>query len=274
MSTLIRDAKFEKQPLVLERAQPAVLANPNNVIGNAIINSISPLATRSDDLLSEARHNPHVEIDESGVITVYTAPKTIATPVVPMPVPTYEDHERTLGEKLERMKQEASERGYAEGLQAAQDKVQAEYAAEIEGLRALILSARSAMDQQLDGIMDAAAEIVFEAVAKIIGRVCAEQEGIAAVVREVVHHAKERSRLVIRVNPGDLEVVRACAADIASGTSAGNVDIVPDDRVVLGGCLLETPAGTLDGRLEIQLQQLRDTLVHARLRHADRIIES
>ena len=274
MSTLIRDAKFGKQPLVLERVRSAVLANPNNVIGNAIINSINPLAARPDHLPSEARHNPHVEIDESGVITVYTAPKTIATPVVPMPVPTYEDHERTLGEKLERMKQEASERGYAEGLQAVQDKVQAEYAAEIEGLRALILSARSAMDQQLDGIMDAAAEIVFEAVAKIIGHVCAEQEGIVAVVREVVHHAKERSRLVIRVNPGDLEVVRACAADIASGTSAGNVDIVPDDRVVLGGCLLETPAGTLDGRLEIQLQQLRDTLIHARLRHADRIIES
>ncbi len=270
MNILIRDAKFGKQPRILERARSAVLANPDNAIDSAIINNTNPRATRPEDMPLEARRSPHVEIDESGVITVYTAPKTVTVPAVSMPVPTPEDHERLLGEKLERMKQEASERGYAEGLQAAQEKVQAEYAAEIESLRALILSARNAMDQQLDGVMDAAAEIVFEAVAKIIGRACAEREGVAAVVREVVQHAKERSRLVIRVNPTDLEVVRACAADIASGTSAGNVDIVPDDRVVLGGCLLETPAGTLDGRLEIQLQQLRDTLVHARLRHADR----
>lgn len=242
MSTLIRAAKCGKQPKILARVKPAILAPHSN-----------------------ARM-----VDKPDATTAVST----AAPVMSTPTATYEDHERRLGEKLAHMQQEASKRGYAEGLQAAQDKVQAEYAAEIEALRALIVSAQSALNQQLDGVMDAAAEIVYAAVVKILGRAYADQAGVVAVVREVVNHAKERNHLVIRVHPGDLEVVRACAADIAQGACAGNIEIAPDDRVVLGGCLLETPAGTLDGRLEIQLQQLRDTLVHARLRHADGTIGS
>jgi flagellar biosynthesis/type III secretory pathway protein FliH len=40
--------------------------------------------------------------------------------------------------------------------------------------------------------------------------------------------------------------------------------LLSDDRVLLGGCLIETSGGTLDGRLETQMQQLRDTLLAAR----------
>jgi flagellar assembly protein FliH len=44
------------------------------------------------------------------------------------------------------------------------------------------------------------------------------------------------------------------------------VEIAADDRVELGGCLLETPSGTLDSRLEVQLANLRRTLLEARSR--------
>ena len=41
------------------------------------------------------------------------------------------------------------------------------------------------------------------------------------------------------------------------------LELVADERVELGGCLIETDGGTLDGRLETQLKRLRDTLLDA-----------
>lgn len=282
MSTLIRSAKFGKQPVLLERNRVpqafAAMPTPANGQDSMIdgpdmhVQAVSRHALAPSDaahaLSADRLASSELEAISGGSTAVSAVATSAATPAL-----TYEEYEHRLGEKLEQMKQAAIEQGHAEGLQAAQDKVRAEYAAELEGLRTLIQSARSTFDQQLDGVTEIAAEIVFEAVAKIIGNTCAEQQGVVAVVREVVRHAKDRSRLVIRVNPRDLAILNACITDMASGMSADNVDVVADDRVDMGGCLLETPAGNLDGRLEIQLQQLRDTLVNARLRQTDRAME-
>jgi flagellar assembly protein FliH len=282
MSTLIRSARFGNQPVLLERnrapqvlAAMSALANGSDaMIDGADINVQT--ASRHAAAQSDAAHALHenrLATGELETISGGDAAVSVAATPAASPVLSYEEYEHRLGEKLEQMKQTAIEQGHAEGLQAAQDEVRAEYAAELDGLRALIQSARSTFDRQLDGVTEIAAEIVFEAVTKIIGNTYAEQQGVVAVVREVVRHAKDRSRLVIRVNPRDLAILNACITDMASGMSADNVDVVADDRVDMGGCLLETPAGNLDGRLEIQLQQLRDSLVNARLRQTDRAME-
>jgi len=47
-------------------------------------------------------------------------------------------------------------------------------------------------------------------------------------------------------------------------TDDAKIEIFPDERVSIGGCLLEAGGGTLDARLEVQLRQLLDTLTRAR----------
>jgi flagellar biosynthesis/type III secretory pathway protein FliH len=47
---------------------------------------------------------------------------------------------------------------------------------------------------------------------------------------------------------------------------------VPDERVALGGCLIDSPGGTLDGRLETQLQRLREVLVATRALEPDKTL--
>src|SRR6266542_2940076 len=95
-------------------------------------------------------------------------------------------------------------------------------------------------------------------------RACA-RVGCAAA-REAVRRARDRSRLIVRVSPADFDVIRQNRDEILEGLEAGHVEIAADDRVELGGCLLETPSGNLDSRLEVQLANLRRTLLEARSR--------
>jgi flagellar assembly protein FliH len=132
---------------------------------------------------------------------------------------------------------------------------------------------RIAFERDLDGLAEIGAEIAFEAVTRIIGRSYLDHEGITAVVREVIGHAKDRSRLVIRVSPADYHELIETRESLTENGNSRSIEILADDRVELGGCLLETPAGNLDGRLEVQLQQLRDTLLNARLRRSEPVLQ-
>lgn len=276
MNPLIRSAKLSKQPLVLGRARrpgdhvpdfedaakpdtdAALLPEPQNERPTA------RLSVASADHAADHAIDLHPSFYAVGI-------SPPGEPIAPGGEAVSFDEELQRRrekdeEELAQLRQAAVEQGHAEGAEAARRQVQAEHAAELESLRSLIQSARTAMEQQLDGLADIGAEIVFEAVAKIIGASYADRQGVIAVVREVIRHAKDRSRLVIRVNPGDHPILAACADDIGAGMNSGQIEIVADDRVVLGGCLLETPAGSLDGRLEIQMQLLRDALLGAKAR--------
>ncbi|MCK7581346.1 MAG: FliH/SctL family protein [Chromatiales bacterium] len=283
MDTLIRAARLGKQPVLLRReddASPADVSAGEPAAGYNGRQAVLPEArvhpapvadanpgrvTGVDRGAANGRGEPAVsELAAAPVTGADTEPRTIS----------YEEYEQRLGGELERMRQSAREDGYTRGQEQARAQVQAEYAGELEHLRDLLKSVRAAAEQQVEGLMDVGAEIVYEAVTRIIGRVLLDPQGITAVVREVIRHAKDRSRLVVRVHPDDRPVLAACAEELVAGLNVGQIEVLGDDRVVLGGCLLETPAGNLDGRLEIQLQQLQDALLAVRARHADPAGES
>lgn len=191
---------------------------------------------------------------------------------VPPPEPrfTYAEFMQRFEPELLAARERAVAEGYAQGRETGMTEGRAqgaaEYQTQLANLAELFAAARNAMDREIEGMDDVAIEIVYEAVAKIIGAHMTEHSAVISSVREVMQKAKERSRLVARVAPHDYELVKRDCARLVEGLNVGELDIVPDDRVRLGGCLLETPAGNLDGRLEIQLGQLRDALLSARTR--------
>jgi flagellar assembly protein FliH len=189
----------------------------------------------------------------------FTAPAVPAEPEI-----SYEEYRQRFAVELEAHRQEAAERGWQEGREAGLAKAMSEQAAQLKALGALLRSARGRLDEGIGELSELGAEIAFEAVCKVLGQAVATREGVLAAVRETVRRARDRSRLTLRVSPADFVAIREHLATVLDGLEAGQVEVVPDERVELGGCLLETASGQLDGRLEVQLANLRRALLASR----------
>lgn len=153
-------------------------------------------------------------------------------------------------------------------LTAAREQLQAGHAARLARWDALLAAAEQKMKSAIDSTEDMLVEIAFESLCKLLGETLAQGAGVRAAVMNVVQRARAREMLVVRVAPDDLGLLHSEAVPqgdaLAAMLGAPGVQVLGDARVSLGGCLLETSGGTLDGRLETQLQSLRETLLRTR----------
>lgn len=78
-------------------------------------------------------------------------------------------------------------------------------------------------------------------------------------MRAVLEQLPDRKLLSIHLAPAD----HALLHDEAQPPRLGAA-LVADERVALGGCIVETDAGSLDGRLETRLAELKAVLLEAR----------
>lgn len=250
MATVIRDADIDQDPLLLSVA----LAR-----GRAEIASDQPYAEPALGESAEMRSNDanvDVDVDPAGEPVVDEA-------TTPDPAALIEQIE---AERIEILEQ-AYREGYRVGEDAGRNEAQHAYDEQIGTLREVTASMRSAFEVFLNDAEDLLVEIAFASVCKILGRAFCEREGVSAVVREVIEQVREREQLIVRLAPDDFALLTE--ENAALGAETWNAQLKPDERVTLGGCLIDSPSGTLDGRLETQLQRLREVLVAARAVNAD-----
>jgi len=213
-----------------------------------------------------ARPQSVEEADETE-LGIYTEHGTVEGQATTMeratPDISYEEYKRLHQVELDTLRERTIEDAMDEANRVAREGMDYAFRSELDNLKSVVQSAQRAAEQDVDSLADAAVEVVYEAVLKILGKELVNAEGVVGIVREAIRHAKDRSNLIVRVAPADLAVIRSHGLE-PDRRGTPNFQIAADDRVELGGCLLETPAGNLDGRLETQLQLLRETLLHAR----------
>ena len=172
--------------------------------------------------------------------------------------------ERILQKEMADERHRVLEAARAEGYKQGEAEAARFFQERLDALRKLATSFQEEFAGELADLEDAMVSIVFEAVCKIIGSSLHDRDGVVAVVREVTSRVREQKRLVLHVSPRDYKLLYENQDRLFGNGQRTVHELVPDDRVMLGGCLIETPGGPIDGRLEIQMQQLRDTLLSAR----------
>jgi flagellar assembly protein FliH len=236
MTAVIHSAKLLKEPVTLFRNVPA--RTPTAA-------SLSPLRV------------PH----DAGTPSATTLPAAAQPQIAQI---SYEEYKQRFAAELDLQRAEAREQGLLDGREAGLAKAVSEQSSLLMQLAGVVRSARERTERGIEDLTDLGVEIVFEASCKILGEALTQREGVIAAVREAVRRVRDRSRLTLRVSPSDCELVRGNLAAILDGPESGQVEVLADERVELGGCLIETPSGNLDGRLEVQLASLRRTLLAAR----------
>ncbi|HVA37762.1 MAG TPA: FliH/SctL family protein [Candidatus Dormibacteraeota bacterium] len=161
---------------------------------------------------------------------------------------------------LDSVRQEARgaghEAGYAAGLEAAE----AEMHGSLLSLRGLVDAARA---ERLAVIEAAESEIVRLALAvatRVVHRqIELDPRVVLDVARAAIARLADKETMVVRVNPGDLETIRQGREDLFPG-DARQVRFVGDLRVDRGGVVIDTEAGSVDAKIENQLQEARKLL--------------
>jgi flagellar assembly protein FliH len=173
---------------------------------------------------------------------------------------------------LAQFKQEAEtarelgrQRGMQEGRAAGAEEARREADAELTRIRSIAGKLQGALDTGIHGLEDVAVEIAFEAVCKMLGAAAVSKDGMRAMVQEAAGRVAGAERISVRLHPGDLAALEAAGALDAVLAPGTKVHWAADKTIELGGCVVETDGGTLDARLETQVERLRNALLAARV---------
>jgi len=167
-----------------------------------------------------------------------------------------------LADELTQVHEAAREEGFATGRTAGRKAADAEFEQLYTQLQDIVDSSSAALDREAESVSELCVDIVGEAFRKIAGPLLATPEAIGAAVSEVLARVKEGRELTVRVNPADLRTLQECGQQekLAAVLGGRKFTMAPDSRVELGGCIVESKLGSLDGRLEVQLRELYETL--------------
>ena len=145
----------------------------------------------------------------------------------------------------------AQERARQAGRLEGREEGRADIAAEVATIRAAEL-------QRLTDAEDELRVLAVRIAEKILGREL--EHGPAAVVdivRTVLLAARARRRLRVRVHPEDVGPLESATARLTAGLTEGTtLALLADETVARGGCVVETEAGHLDGRIDVQLRAI------------------
>lgn len=162
--------------------------------------------------------------------------------------------------------QEGYQKGYADGLAKAELEVDKKYEKafqeEFSQIREVILSYRESYTEMLKKAESQLVKLSMDIARKVIGQEAEKNEAIViAMVKEGLGRIIERTNIVVRINPAQLYVVESHKKKIISALeSVDNFELREDPKVDLGGCIVETDSGSVEVRIDKQLQEIKKVL--------------
>jgi flagellar assembly protein FliH len=171
---------------------------------------------------------------------------------------TAEEHLLVLAAETRRR---AHAEGLADGLAEASDRVGSALAALAEAEAAV----RAREEEFLRASERSAVELAIAIAEKIVaGTVAARPETVLDVVGGALLRTAARHRLVIEVNPDDLELVSGSADGLAAKLGGvQRLDVVAERRIERGGCIVRTEEGEIDARTGAQLERIAELIAEA-----------
>ncbi|HEX6026123.1 MAG TPA: FliH/SctL family protein [Solirubrobacter sp.] len=153
---------------------------------------------------------------------------------------------------------EAQAEGYAAGRAEALASLEpalAALGAAVEAVRAEQVATAEALERR-------AVELGLALAAKVVaGALAVEPERVVDAVQGALRGIVERERITVLVNPDDMEIVSEAIEGVRA--SLGGIEhcvVEAERRVGRGGCIVRTPVGDVDARVETKLERAAEVV--------------
>jgi flagellar assembly protein FliH len=167
-------------------------------------------------------------------------------------------------QELANARSAAEQRGYEHGIEKGEAAAKQALADRMERLTSITTALYRAKVEVLEGAEDFLIEIIYTAICRILGEVAVTQDAVIGMVNQVLLACRDRDKIVVNLHPLDAEMILQANENPGATTNNPHTVFRADASITLGGCTLESAAGTLDARLDVQLERLRDSLLTVR----------
>lgn len=157
---------------------------------------------------------------------------------------------------LDAVRKQAFQEGFAAGSESAEQKARQRYDAAVGGLRATVTALEQARPALLAEAEAEMVELAFAIAKRVLRReISVDPWATRAIAAACLQEAGGAAVKQIRVHPDDVAAVREGVGQ--------SIEVRGDAAVSRGGAVLETERGTLDGRIETQLDEIARGLADA-----------
>lgn len=179
-----------------------------------------------------------------------------------------EDTKQEAKELLEKVHKEGYDAGYEEGkeqgIKDGKEKIEDELAEIVkqtnEQAQKTLQDAKELTADYFVEAEDDIVKIVIMAIEKILPQHFLDApQVILPVVREAINHVRDQKEIIIHVEPYSYDLILMARSEFKSMLTDGTatVEIVSDEALKPGDCVIETPNGGVDARLSTQLDLLK-----------------
>lgn len=168
-------------------------------------------------------------------------------------------------------KDESYKNGFADGAQKGFDqgyeKGKEDIANSINSIQGNVSNVVNSFQKAKESILDRAErktlELVLQAVESVTKQeIRTDKNIILNVLKESLLEAAKTEEVIVRVSPTEVEHIEEKSNFwVPINAKLDGIKIEEDSRVEAGGCLIETSSGSVDARLDTQLQNIRETFL-------------
>lgn len=185
-----------------------------------------------------------------------------AAALAPQPEPEPSIHQPT-AEDIERLRAEARTAGYAAGLAegraAAAEENRLTAAEATQQFSELTGNLKHSLEQLEQTVAEQLLALAVEIAAQVMrGHLAVREDALLPVVREAIAALPlSHEDMTLRLNPADAANLRRLLGD---EFPQDGMQIVEDDSISVGGCLLQAGTSEIDARIETRWKRVLETI--------------
>jgi flagellar assembly protein FliH len=157
---------------------------------------------------------------------------------------------------------EGFDKGYAEGLSKAETSVRKEYEGKFAGAISLLEGIAASLEQSRERLAKTHSPQLIRLWEMMLSKMLAtmvdlDPKVIERIVSELLKRISDRERIIVYLNPSDVAMIeenKDALMDSIRGVKF--FELMSDDHVEKGSCLIETNLGIYDARWKTQLEQV------------------
>ncbi|AKG35224.1 FliH/SctL family protein [Paenibacillus durus] len=167
----------------------------------------------------------------------------------------------------EAVKAEAYSEGYNEGLLQAEEEMKAKLAKVMEEAQAVLLEAYKARDVIIQEAEPFLVELSCDIAEKIVEKqLTVEPAFTIDLIKRNLARKREQGTISLCVNPKQFSFVNAAREELTLAIdSQAELQILPDSTVKDHGCVIRSSLGSVDARIDTQLEEIKKELIRVAL---------